>query len=33
MPPDGTERVLNGKSVPRCRVGAWAYEAHSGEIA
>src|SRR5947208_3342124 len=29
---DGTELVLDGKPVPRCRVGAWAYEAHTGEI-
>lgn len=29
---DDTTLVVNGTPVPRCRVGAWAFDAHPGEI-
>lgn len=29
---DGTAVVLNGQPIPRCRLGAWGYEAQHGDL-
>jgi signal peptidase I len=29
---NGTEIVLNGTPIPRCRVGTWTFDGHAGEL-